>query len=170
MKKHTAFILVFLTFFLTSCLTTTSRMHWDLMNEPDKISGTYDLILIGGAYNDDPDRIAIFDVPGDGYEFKPVTEEYRVKRIPGLSDQEALTKAKDFFAEHCAYNGFITRKLNLPEKGQIGFELVPDYPALLCEEGNEIFVSYGKEKNGVIKVYTSLMIKSLHDRWRKATH
>jgi hypothetical protein len=159
MKNHITFILIILTFLLTSCLTTGSSLHRDLITEPTKIAGNYDLILIGGAHANDPDRIAIYDIPGDGYEFKPVTEEYRVKRLSGLSAQIALEKTKEFFSEHCAYNGFISKELTLPAGGSIGYEMIPDYPNILCEYGNEISVSYGKADNGVIKVYTRLMLR-----------
>ena len=90
MKKRIAFVLVILTFLLTSCLTTGSGLRRDIVSEPDKISGTYDLILIGGVHANDPDRIVIYDIPGDGYEFKPITEP---------SDQRIET-GKDLFACH----------------------------------------------------------------------
>jgi hypothetical protein len=159
MKKHLTFILVILSFLLTSCLTYTPGLHRGIATEPEKITGTYDLILIGGAYADDPDRIAIFDIPGDDYEFQPVTEEYRVKRLSGLSARTALEKTRVFFSEHCAYNGFTSKELALPAGGLVGYELIPDYPTILCEYGNEILVSYGNEENGTIKVYTWLMLK-----------
>ena len=159
MRKQIALVFIILTLLLTSCLIGTSGLDRDLLSEPESISGTYDLILIGGAYAYDPDRVAILDIPGDGYEFKPVTEEYRVKRIPGLSARESLERAQGFFSEHCAYNGFDTKKLTLPGSEQVGYELIPDYPTVLCEYGNEIIVSYGKENNGVIKVYTRLMLR-----------
>jgi predicted small secreted protein len=159
MKKHLTFILIVLAFLLTSCLTLSPGLRRDIVTEPAKITGTYDLILVGGVYADDPDRIAIYDIPGDGYEFQPVTEEYRVKRLPGLSAQIALEKTKEFFSEHCAYNGFISKELTLPVGESIGYEMIPDYPNILCEYGNEISVSYGKADNGVIKVYTRLMLR-----------
>lgn len=163
MKKLIPFILAILPFLLTSCLAGTSGLSQNVLPEPEKITGTYDLIMIGGAYSDDPDRIVIFDIPGDGYEFEPITEPYRIKRTPALSAQAALEKTREFFSEHCAYNGFLTRELTLPAGGSVGYELVPDYPTLLCEKGNEISVSYGKEDNGTIKVYTWLMLREDDD-------
>ena len=159
MKKHLTFILIILSFLLTSCLAISPGLQRDLITEPANITGTYDLILIGGAYADDPDRIAIYDIPGDGYEFQPVTEEYRVKRLSGLSARTALEKTRVFFSEHCAYNGFTSKELALPAGGLIGYELIPDYPLILCEYGNEISVSYGNAGDGVIKVYTWLAFK-----------
>jgi hypothetical protein len=159
MKKRITFALVILTFFLTSCMAATSSLRRDNLSEPEKISGSYDLILIGGAHANDPDRIAIYDIPGDGYEFQPVTEPYRIKRFSALSSQAALEKTTEFFSEHCAYNGFATRELALPSTGSIGYEMVPDYPRYLCEYGNKIIVSYKEEGDGVIKVYTWLTLK-----------
>ena len=159
MKKHIAFGLVILSFLLTSCLTTSSGLRRDLLSEPEKLAGTYDLILIGGAYPDDPERIVIYDIPGDGYEFQPTTEKYKIKRLSALSAQAALKKTRKFFSEHCAYNGFVTKELVLVSSGSIGYELVPDYPTDLCQRGNEVTVSYGKENNGVIKVSTWLLSK-----------
>ena len=159
MKKRIVFILVILAFLFTSCLTTGSGLRRDIVSEPAKISGSYDLILIGGAHANDPDRIAIYDIPGDGYEFKPITEPYRIKRVPALSARAALEKTTAFFSEHCAYNGFISKELTLPAGGSIGYEMIPDYPNIICEYGNEISVSYGKADNGVIKVYTRLMLR-----------
>jgi hypothetical protein len=163
MKKRIVFVLTILAFLSTSCLTSSSGLRRDLVPEPAKIGGTYDLILIGGAYADDPDRIVIFDIPGDGYEFQPVTEPYRVKRIPALSAQEALEKATEFFSEHCAYNGFDTRKLVMSSGGLIGYEMIPDYPVIVCEQGNEVRVSYKTKDDGVIKVYTWLMLREDDD-------
>jgi len=162
MKKRIAFGLVILAFLTTSCLTTSSGLRRDLLPEPEKLDGTYDLILIGGAYPDDPERIIIYDIPGDGYEFQPVTEKYKIKRISALSAQAALKKTREFFSEHCAYNGFVTKELVLVSNGSIGYELVPDYPTILCERGNEVTVSYSRENNGVIKVSTWLVFKE-HD-------
>jgi predicted small secreted protein len=159
MKNHLTFILIILSFLFTSCVTTSSGLRRDIVSEPETISGSYDLILIGGAHANDPDRIAIYDIPGDGYEFQPVTEPYRIKRFPALSSQAALEKTTEFFSEHCAYNGFLTKELTLPATGSIGFEMVPDYPTLFCIDGNEISVSYKNKDGGVIKVYTWLMLK-----------
>ena len=167
MKNHLTFILIIFSFLLTSCLTISPGLRRDIVTEPENISGSYDLILIGGAYADDPDRIAIYDIPGDGYEFKPVTEQYKVKWLSGLSAQIALEKTKEFFSEHCAYNGFISKELTLPAGGSIGYEMIPDYPTLFCEDGNEISVSYKSGDDGVIKVYTWLMLKKGDNKGRK---
>lgn len=34
----------------------------------------------------------------------------------------------------------------------IGYEIIPDYPTALCEDGNEIRVNYGMGEQGEIKV------------------
>ena len=167
MKWRITSILIFLTFFLTSCLAGTAGLNRDILSGPEKISGTYDLILIGGTFPDDPDRLVIFDIPGDGHEFQPVTDKFRIKRIPGLPAQAALEKTRGFFSEHCAYNGFATKSLALPSGESVGYELLPDYPTILCEYGNEIRVSYGEEENGVIKVSTWLWIRKHENQRRK---
>ena len=125
---------------------------------PDSVTGSYNLILVGGTFAADAERIVILDVETDDYSFRPVTGPGRVKNFPGMSAATALKKAEEFFAPHCAYNGFLVKELKLPDGSFVGYELTPDYPTLLCEGGNEISVSYGMGEGGEIKVYTWLLL------------
>ena len=126
---------------------------------PETITGTYNLIAVGGTFAADAERVVILDVETDDYSFRPVTGPGRVKNFPGLSAAEALKKAEEFFATNCAYNGFLVREMKLPSGNFIGYEITPDYPTALCEDGNEIRVSYGMGEDGEIKVYTWLLLK-----------
>ncbi|MEN8135079.1 MAG: hypothetical protein ABFS18_06025 [Thermodesulfobacteriota bacterium] len=126
---------------------------------PDSVTGSYNLILVGGTFGADAERIVILDVETDGYSFRPVTGPGRVKNFPGMSGEAALKKAEDFFSSHCAYNGFLVKEMKLPDGSFIGYELTPDYPVALCEEGNVLSVSYGMGEGGEIKVYTWLHLK-----------
>ena len=127
--------------------------------EPETITGTYNLIQVGGTFAADAERVVILDVESDDYTFRPSTGPGRVKNFPGISGEDALKKADDFFSSNCAYNGFLARELNLPDGSFIGYEILPDYPTSLCEDGNEIRVSYGMGDEGEIKVFTWLLFK-----------
>jgi hypothetical protein len=129
---------------------------------PDSVTGSYNLILVGGTFAADAERLVILDVETDGYSFRPVTGPGRVENFPGMSGASALKKAEEFFFSHCAYNGFLIKEMKLPDGFFIGYELTPDYPAALCEDGNEISVSYGMGEGGEIKVYTWLLLKEAH--------
>jgi hypothetical protein len=150
---------------ILGCLWVTSGcasagMDRELVMEKDAISGTYNLIQVGGTFSRDAERIVILDREDDAYSFRPVTGPGRVRNFPGIEAAEALRRAEDFFSDHCAYRGYRIRELHLRENGKtIGYELTPDYPGVLCEDGNEVLVSYGKPVDGEIKVYTSLLLK-----------
>ncbi len=136
------------------------RMDRELIMDREGVSGSFNMIRVGGTFADDADRIVILDFEDDAYFFNPVAGPGRVRQSPGIPADEALRRAELFFSAHCAYNGYQIRKLILPETGKpVGYELTPDYPASLCEAGNEVLVNYGKPENGEIKVYTSLLLK-----------
>ena len=135
------------------------NLERDIVPDRSSISGTYNLIQIGGTFGSDAERIVILDIEGDDYSFRPVTGPGRVKNFPGIKGAAALQRAEEFFASHCAYRDYEIRELTLPGGGMIGYELTPDYPTALCEDGNEVTVSYGRENDGEIKVYTWLLLK-----------
>ena len=144
------------------CLALVSCSSFNLGRDivaPDSVTGSYNLILVGGTFGADAERIVILDVETDGYSFRPVTGPGRVKNFPGMSSDTALKKAEEFFSSHCAYNGFLVKEMKLPDGSFIGYELTPDYPASLCEDGNVLRVSYGMGEGGEIKVYTWLLLK-----------
>ena len=85
-------------------------------------------------------------------------------RSPPDFSEKALKKAEEFFSSHCAYNGFLVKEMKLPDGSFLGYELTPDYPASLCEDGNELRVSYGLGEGGEIKVYTWLLLKAEEGR------
>lgn len=151
------------------CLALVGCSSFDLGREivaPKNVKGSYNLILVGGTFAADAERIAILDVETDGYSFRPVTGPGRVKNFQGMSGERALKKAEEFFSSHCAYNGFLVKEMKLPDGSFIGYELIPDYPASLCEDGNELRVSYGLGEDGEIKVYTWLLLKEEEGRSR----
>lgn len=126
---------------------------------PAELPGLYTLVLIGEAGSgSDAERLALFDPEGDGYTFRPVTPDYRVKRLAGLTAPAALAEAERFFAGHCAYNGYRVKSLALSNGVPVGYELLPDYPLALCENGNVVAASYIVGANGEIKVYTNLVL------------
>ncbi|MBU0481276.1 MAG: hypothetical protein KKG47_09255 [Proteobacteria bacterium] len=127
-----------------------------------EIAGTYNLVLVGGTYAADAERLVILDAANDGYTFRPVTAPGRVQLVPEIGAAEALRKAEAFFSDHCAYDGYQIKKLTKPDGGFVGYELVPDYPASLCEDGNILQVSYSQGNEGEIKVYTWLILKKEH--------
>lgn len=135
----------------------------ELTRQPVELSpelpGLFTLLLIGEAgSSSDAERVALFDLEGDAFSFLPVTPEYRVKRLGGLTAPAALAEAEGFFKGHCAYNGYRVKNLVLSSGPKVGRELVPDYPVALCETGNIVSVGYVVGDDGVIKVYTSLVL------------
>jgi len=159
MKKSNGFSLVSL---LLLVLTISGCAAVDLTRqivaEPDKLPGTYTAILIGGTFAADADRVVILDLEGDRYTFQPVAPDYRIKRIEGLTAAAGVAEAVKFFSPHCAYNGYRVRSLKLPAGDIVGYEITPDYPSSLCEWGNTVTVGYDVKADGVIKVYTSLLL------------
>lgn len=125
---------------------------------PQELPGLCTLILIGEATGSDAERMAIFDLEGDAFSFRPVTPEYRVKRLGGLTVPAAVAEAEKFLKGHCAYNGYRSKSLVLSNGATVGQELVPDYPVALCESGNIVTVGYVVGADGVIKVYTRLIL------------
>lgn len=125
---------------------------------PGEIPGVFTMLLTGASYDNDPERAAILDLEGDGYTFQPVMPPYQFKKLTGLTAPAALPQAEKFLALHCAYNGYRLKGLTLSDGKIVGYELVPDLPAALCEYGNVVIVGYQVEADGVIKVYTSLAL------------
>jgi len=130
---------------------------------PGEIPGVYTLLLAGASYNNDPERVAILDLEGDAYTFQPVMPAYRYTKVPGLPAAAALIQAEKYLALHCAYNGYRLKSLALPDGKIVGYELIPDLPAALCEYGNVVTVAYGVGDDGVIKVYTHLVMPTSND-------
>ena len=154
MKNYMPIIFVML--LTSSCSTLNLAQN---VVEPNSITGTYNMVQVGGTFPADAERVVILDVETDDYSFRPVTHPGRVKNFPGLTAEEALKKAEGFFSTNCAYNGFLIKEMNLPDGAFIGYELTPDYPSALCEDGNEIRVSYGMGEEGEIKVSTWLLLR-----------
>lgn len=127
---------------------------------PGEIPGVFTLILAGATYDNDPERVAILDLEGDGYSFQPVMTDYRVKKVAGLTAVAALPLAEKYFSLHCAYNGYRLKGLALPDGRIVGYELIPDLPAALCGYGNVVTVGYRLGDDGVIKVYTGVAFSS----------
>ena len=155
MKNYTILLLAYL---LLSGCASLAMEHVTVENTGD-IDGTYNLIMVGGTFVADAERIVILDAANDNNTFRPVTFPGRVNIVSGLGAEEALQKAEMFFAEHCAYDGFQIKKLSRPDGGFIGYELIPDFPPSLCEDGNVMQVGYGPGDEGETKVYTWLLLK-----------
>lgn len=130
---------------------------------PGEIPGVFTLLLVGASYNNDAERVAILDLEGDAYTFQPVMPDYRFTKVPGLTAAAALAQAEKYLALHCAYNGYRLKSLALPEGKTVGYELIPDLPAALCEYGNVVTVGYRVGDDGVIKVYTHLVMPTIND-------
>jgi len=144
----------------TACLAGGARPGRELLRDTSAIEGSFTVILVGGNYTDDANRVAILDIESDGYSFRPVTPPYLVKRVSGLTRAGALVEVEKFFSAHCAYNGYQVGRLSMPDGDVIGYEVTPDYPTALCEYGNEVTVSYGgADEDGELKVYTKLLFK-----------
>lgn len=125
---------------------------------PEDLPGLFSLILIGEATGSDAERVALLDLEGDAVSFSPVMPEYRFKRLGGLTAPAALAEAEKFLKGHCAYNGYRIKSLLLSTGATVGLELVPDYPVALCETGNIVTVGYAVGADGVIRVYTNLIL------------
>jgi hypothetical protein len=139
----------------SACAVDLTRWTVD---EPGKLPGLYTAVLIGGTYAADAERVAIFDLEGDGYSFRPVTAAYNFKKIEGVTATAGVSEAVRHFASHCAYNGYRVKSLALADGAVVGYEFTPDYPPSLCEWGNTVTVSYAVGPDGEIKVYTNLLL------------
>jgi len=154
MKKYLPFLFILLT--TSACSTLNLGQN---IVEPATITGTYNMIQVGGTFAADAERVVILDVETDDYSFRPSTGPGRVKNFPGTSAEEALERTEDFFSTNCAYNGYLIKELKLPDGSFLGYEITPDYPSALCEDGNEVRISYGMDEGDEIKVYTWLLFK-----------
>ena len=130
---------------------------------PGEIPGVFTLLLAGASYDNDPERVAILDLEGDGYTFQPVMADYKYSKVAGLTAAAALSQAEKYLSVHCAYNGYRLKSLALPDGKIVGYELIPDLPGALCEYGNVVMVSYKVGADGVIKVYTHLVMPTIND-------
>jgi hypothetical protein len=158
MRRLTKIYLISLLLVGLAASACAMNLNRQLVAEPEKLSGSYTVVLVGGTFAADAERIAILDLEGDGYNFQPVTPEYRVKRVAGLTAATALAEAEKLFSPHCAYNGYRVRSLRLQDGVIVGYEAIPDYPPSLCEWGNTVTVGYKVGDSGEIKVYTNLML------------
>ena len=74
-----------------------------------------------------------------------------------------MVQAEKYLALHCAYNGYRLKSLALSDNKIVGYELIPDLPAALCERGNVVTVGYKVGDDRVIKVYTHLVMPTGSD-------
>ena len=140
----------------SSCATLNLAQN---IVEPENVTGTYNMIQVGGTFAADAERVVILDVETDDYSFRPSTGPGRVKNFPGVNAEEALKRTGEFFSTNCAYNGYLIKDLRLPDGSFLGYEITPDYPSALCEDGNEVRISYGMDEGTEITVYTWLLFK-----------
>jgi hypothetical protein len=157
MKLFSRYFLVML--LLSGCATVgqSLKMTRQPVGAPQDLPGLYTLVLIGDGTGNDARRMAILDPEGDAYSFRPVTPEYWVKRLSGLTAPAALAAAEKFLAGHCAYNGYWLKGLLLSNGVAVGHEMIPDYPSAKCESGDVVIVGYRVGDDSVIKVYVSLI-------------
>lgn len=149
------FVLLFL-LLLTGVASAALGLTRNDVAIPGEIPGLFTMLLTGASHNNDSERVAILDLEGDAYTFQPVMPAYQIKKMAGLTALAALPQAEKYLALHCAYNGYRLKSLALPDGKIVGYELIPDLPAALCEYGNAVITGYRVGGDGVINVYISL--------------
>lgn len=150
------FFLVFLLCFTSLCVSANTPLKTDAANLSD-IQGVFTLILYGGRFVDDLERVAIFDKEGDHYYFEPYAPDFDYKVKKSVPDKEVFELAKSFVSSHYAFHKYLFSKI-LDENGNIiGFELRPLYHPFSYSLDDVIDVYYWLKKDGKVKVTIKLI-------------
>lgn len=150
------FCLVFLLCYTSLCISADTPLKTEEANISD-IQGMFTLILYGGRFVDDLERVAIFDKEGDRYYFEPYAPDFDYKIKKSVPDKEIFDQAQRFVSFHHAFHKSLLSRI-LDKKGNIiGFELRPLYQPFSYSISDVLDVYYWLKKDGKVKVTIKLI-------------
>ncbi len=149
-------ILVIILCFTSLGISADSPLKTKSANTSE-ISGLFTLILYGGRFVDDMERIAIFDKEGDKFYFEPYAPDFDYKVKKSVLDKEAFDQAQRFVSLHNAFHKSILRKILDNDGNIIGFELRPLYQPFSYSISDVLDVYYWLKKDGRVKVTIKLI-------------
>lgn len=130
---------------------------------PAEITGTFNVILFGGAHHDDLETVAFLDIEGDESTIEPFAPDFDFVIKKGLSAEEALRVAGKFVSFHPSFWKTQLTKIISPVGNIVGFELRPLYIPFVYGKSDVLDIYYWPKKEGKIKVTVTLIpsLKSL---------
>lgn len=120
------------------------------------ITGTFRLILFGGAYQDDWETVAILDGEGDNYEIVPFAREYRYSVSEGQAAETAFARAEHFARSQTDSIGVLYRRIMDDTGGTVGYEIRPLYNIAAFGMPDIIEVDYYLQEDGSVRVVVRL--------------
>lgn len=155
MKRRLIFCCTILLLVLSSCIGGQYLMTQGI-DATAGISGTFRLILFGGAYQDDWETVAILDREGDNYEIIPFSREYRYSVSEGQAAETAFARAEHFARSQTDSIGVFYRKIMDVEGATIGYEVRPLYNIVAFGMPDIIEVDYYLQEDGSVRVVVRL--------------
>jgi hypothetical protein len=131
-KRGMRFPVMSITAVLLLCGISYSMGHYPRLERENRadLTGTFRVIFYGGTYSDDPAAIAILDVEGDGYDFKPFTSEYNYQIKNGVPAELALKVSQSFVSRHSDFFASQLKRITVENDRIIGYEVRPLYHTL----------------------------------------
>jgi hypothetical protein len=130
---------------------------------PSEMSGTFSVILFGGAHHDDLETVAFLDIEGDQYTIEPFAPDFDYAIKKSLSAQESLRVAEKFVSFHPSLWKTQLTKIIGPGGDLVGFELRPLYIPFVYGTSDVLDIHYWPKKDGKVRVTITLIpsLKSL---------
>lgn len=125
---------------LASC-TPGTRLSTQSAQETG-VPGTYDVILYGCNYLNDPESVVILDRVGDQYEFEPYAPDFNYRVRKGLTADEAFAAAEKFLDCSTGFRGTRMERIVTPGNDTIGYEIRPLYHSFVYGLDNILLVNY----------------------------
>lgn len=128
----------------------------------------YVLILYGARHGNDLESVAILDVMGDEYVFKPYAPDFDYGIERGLDASLAIKRAGQFISWHPLYHRSELKKITLSGR-IIGYELRPLYDPLSYGVSDVLDIDYRlKDREVIVGIRLLPQIeRMLHDGDRR---
>lgn len=124
---------------------------------PAEVSGTFSVILFGGAHHDDLETVAFLDIEGDENALQPFAPDFDYITKENLPAQEALRVAEKFVSFHPSFWKTQLAKITGPDGGIVAFELRPLFIPFVYGTSDVLDIYYWPKKGGKIKVTIRLI-------------
>jgi hypothetical protein len=117
------------------------------------LTGRFNVILYGCAYNDDLETIAILWREDGPYVFEPFAPDYNYRIVRGIPAKEALEQAEEFVYCHNAFRRSQLSRLVGAKGETLGFEVRPLYLPFVFGTDDALDTDYRiKEGKVVVKI------------------
>ncbi len=133
--KLTTKTILFVTCLLATLLVSHAALAGDLLKtapaQDSELTGTFDVILYGCNYFNDPESIVFFDRADDALTFDPFAPSFNYRVRKGVNSADLLEHAKKFLNCNVALRGFELKKIVAEDNRVIGYELRPHYDSFV---------------------------------------